>query len=102
MDKYEIKGMGLSVLEPLSLDERQTEEEAFLAAVDKLVAQKGAEATIDLVRTGNLSSTMIALLIAASRKAEAARKQLHVRTSKRHAIAVKISGLDRLVTVELV
>jgi hypothetical protein len=102
VDKFEIRGPCLILQEPLSLDERGTEEEAFLSAVDRLLDHKVAAVTIDAVRAGNLSSTLIALIIAASRKAEAAKKKLHLRTSKRNAIAVRISGLERLAQVELV
>jgi hypothetical protein len=102
MDKFNLFGNTLTLLGPLSPDERQMDEEAFLAGVDKLLGQKNPEIVIDLVRAGNLSSTLIALVIAASRKAEAVKKKTVIRTGKRNGLAIRISGLERLVEVRLV
>ncbi len=99
MEKFEVRGATLVVHEPLTLEDEE-EEDKFLAGVERILAQKGNRASIDLAHAGNLSSTLIALIIAAARKAEVAKKRLQVIISRRNSLAVKISGLDKLVEVE--
>jgi len=99
MEKFEMRGATLVVHEPLTLEDEE-EEDKFLDGVERMLEQKGNRACLDLRHAGNLSSTLIALIIAAVRKAENAKKQLRVITSSRNRLAVKISGLDKLVEVE--
>ena len=100
--KFKIKEGCLTVTSPFLLDDRQTEEEAFLSNVDTLVSQRSRDLVIDLVLAGSLSSTIIALTIAASRKAKDAGKTLKVCIARRNSFAIRISGLDKLVAVEFV
>lgn len=100
--KFDIKAGVLAVTSPFLLDEYQSDEEQFLRHVDRLMTQRGQTVVIDLVRAGNLSSTIIALTIAASRKAAAVNKQLTVRMARRNQLAVKISGLEKLVDVQYI
>ena len=100
--KFQIKGPTLIVTAPFELDDRQAEEEGFLQAVDRLLDQRSKALTIDLVHAGGLSSTAIALTIAAHRKAGAKGKSLSLRVAKRNAMAVRVSGLTKLLDVELI
>ena len=100
--KFVIKGATLFVAAPFELDDRQLDEEGFLKAVDKLVENRSKALCIDLARAGSLSSTVIALTIAAHRKAQDKGKDLSLRIAKRNAIAVRVSGLAQLLDVQLV
>ncbi|MBN2712645.1 MAG: hypothetical protein JXR97_09495 [Planctomycetes bacterium] len=92
----------LVVNSPFILDERQREEDAFLQSVDKLMTHRAKDLTIDLVRAGSVSSTVIALAIAASRKADEAGKNLTIKFAKRNELAIRISGLAKLVEVKFI
>lgn len=100
--KFEINGTTLTVTSPFFLDDRQSDEKTFLQCIDKIVTRPGPVITIDIVRAGNISSTVIALTIAASRKAGEAKKKIALKVGKRNAIAIRVSGLDKLVAVQLV
>lgn len=99
-ETFELQEGTLSVNAPFLLAEGQKDEDQFLKYVDRLVMQRTTQLTIDLVRAGSLSSTVIALAIAASRKASAAGKTLRLRVAQRNRLAVKISGLASLVDVQ--
>ena len=102
MDRMEVSGNTLVVNMPFDFDERQGDEEAFLGQVDRLMSVSRRPVVIDLLRAGGLSSTVIALCIPATRKAEEAGRTLTIRIARRNAIAIRVSGLDKLVAVELV
>jgi len=99
--KFVQRGTTLSALAGFELDERQADEQAFLACVDRLLEHRSRDLLIDLVQAGSLSSTVIALVIAAARKAQDKGKHLSLRVAKRNAMAVRISGIDKLLAVEL-
>lgn len=97
--KFTIAQSSLIVSEPFVHDEYQSEEETFLQKVDQLMKNRMASVTIDLVQAGGLSSTVIALIIAASRKANESNKTLTVRVARRNTLAIQISGLEKLVEI---
>ncbi len=99
--KFQLKGSNLAITAPFELDDRTAGEEAFLTWVDKLMQCRGKTVSIDLVRAGSLSSTVIALCIAAGRKAADKGKDLKLVIAKRNAMAIQVSGLDKLLDIEL-
>jgi predicted hydrocarbon binding protein len=102
MEKFELSTGLLKINESFMFDDRQSDEEKFLSCVDNLVKQFKKDICIDLVRAGGLSSTIIALCIAADRKAKDAGKTLHLRVASRNTMAIKVSGIDKLIDVTLV
>lgn len=101
-DKFHLRGNTLTVTQPFFFDDRQADEEAFLKKVDALMEHRGNSVVIDLVQAGSLSSTIIALAIAAGRKAKDANKTLSLKIARRNQLAVRLSGLAGLLDVQLV
>lgn len=100
--KFSVLSGVLTVIRPFHFDERQADEEQFLKAVDLLMNHRDGNLIIDFSNAGSLSSMVIALCIAATRKADAAEKKITIKVPRRNSLAVRVSGLDKVLTVVLV
>lgn len=101
-ERCTVKLNRVTVHQPLRIGGADGDEQIFLDNVDAALATHRKEIYINLHAAGGVSSTVLALCIAACRKADAVGKKITIRLHKRNATSVGLVGLDRLATVEMV
>lgn len=100
--KFGLTQNRLTVHGPILIGGADGEEDVFLQYVESLMGCRQSQVTLDLASAGSLSSTVLALCIAACRRADDAGKGVKIRLHRRNATAVNLVGLNRLAEVELI
>jgi anti-anti-sigma regulatory factor len=99
--KFQVQGGTLTVRALIVLGGPAPDEDQLLRYIEEIVAARGDRMVMDLRGAGSLQSTVLALCILAARKAAAAEKELLIKAHPRNASAIRLTGLEKLATVEM-